>query len=242
MSTLRGQPSGFGIDITALTKRVLGALIALYILELLLVFWFKVDVTRWVFMNRLGPSWMPWQFLTAQLFNHLSPMGALFDWLMIVFFFGPVERLMGRKKLLTSLGIVAIGAGILATALDALGAVAGEGPFVGLNPIITALVVFFGLTLPNATIRLFFVLPIKAAWIAWGSGLIALLYFLAARDLDSAMAISGWVLAFGVMKIGPDEWRKLWLRWKARKLEKELEKFEVIDGGKGSGDDDEYIH
>ena len=220
MSTLRGQPSGFGIDITELTKRALIALIALYIVELLLVFWFKIDVSRWIFLNRLGPSWMPWQLLTAQLFNHLSPLGAIFDWIILVFFLGPVERLMGRKKLLTSLGIVALGAGFVTTALDALGAVAVDTPFVGLNPVITALVVFFGLTLPNATIRLFFVLPIKAAWFAWGSGLIALLYFLAARDLGSAMAVSGWVMAFGVMKVGPDEWRKIMLRWKARKLEK----------------------
>lgn len=245
MSTVRGQPSGFGIDITELTKRALIALIALYIVELVLVFWFKIDVGRWIFMNRVGGSWMPWQLLTAQLFNHLSPMGAIFDWIILVFFLGPVERLMGRKKLLQSLGIVALGAGFVTTGLDVLGAVNVDAPFVGLNPVITALVVFFGLSLPNATIRLFFVLPIKAAWFAWGSGLVALLYFLAVRDLGSAMALSGWIMAFGVMKFGPDEWKTMWLRYKARNIEKELAKFEILDGGKGGGggeDDDEYIH
>ncbi|MCP4809417.1 MAG: rhomboid family intramembrane serine protease [Proteobacteria bacterium] len=238
---MRGNPGGFGIEFTELTKRALIVLVSLYIVQLLLTYWLHFDVSGWLYLNRFGEGWAPWQPLTALLFNAPSPLSAAFDWLILLFFLGPCERLMGRKKLLTGLAISAAIAAVFTFVLDLSGSVVGTVPFVGLNPLLTALLVFFGLTLPNATIRLWFVLPVKAAWFAWGSGLLSLLYFLASRDLDSTMALGGWIGAFIVMKVGPDEWRKILLRWRARNVEKELEKFTVIDGGR-DGDDDEYIH
>lgn len=240
MRPMRGNPGGFGIEFTELTKRALIVLVSLYIVQLILTYWLHFEVGTWLYLNRFGEgSWYPWQPLSSLLFNSPSPLGAAFDWLILLFFLGPCERLMGRRKLLVGLGISAVIAALFTFALDVAGALTMSVPFVGLNPLLTALLVFFGLTLPNATIRLWFVLPVKAAWFAWGSGLLSLLYFLASRDLDSTMALGGWIGAFIVMKVGPDEWQKILLRWRARNVEKELEKFTVIDGGR---DDDEYIH
>ena len=243
MRPMRGNPGGFGIEFTELTKRALIVLVSLYIVQLVLTFWLKFDVAGWLYLNRFGQGWTPWQPVSSLLFNSPSPLSAAFDWLILLFFVGPTERLMGRKKLLQGLAIAAGVAGLFTFIVDLSGALVSSAPFVGLNPILTALVVFFGLSLPNATIRLFFVLPIKAAWFAWGSGLLSLLYFLALRDLDSSMALGGWVGGFLVIKYGPDEWRKILLRYRARKVEKELEKFTVIDGGKDTDkNDDEWIH
>ncbi len=236
-----GVPAGFGIEFTELTKRALIVLISAYIVELVLLYWFQVDLSGWVFLNRIGGGhWWPWQPATALLFNSPGVIDAALDWLILLFFLGPVERLMGKRRMLVGLAISAAVAALFTSVADIAGAVASPVPFTGLNPLITALVVFFGLTLPNATIRLMFVLPIKAAWVAWGSGVLALLYFLAQRDLGSAMLLGGWIGAFAYMRIGPDQWKKLVLRWKARNVEKELERFTVIDGGRDS--DDEYIH
>ena len=121
--------------------------------------------------------------------------GPVSDWLAIFFFLGPAERTLGRRGLLRATLLTVALSAVLGFLLLVMGAVSPRAPFVGLNPIITALIVVFGLSNPNASILLFFVLPIKAAWIAWGSGLFALLNFLALRDLDSSLWLTGWIVA-----------------------------------------------
>jgi membrane associated rhomboid family serine protease len=236
-----GVPAGFGIEFTELTKRALIVLVSAYIVQLVLMYWFQVDLGAWVFLNRIGGGhWWPWQPATSLLFNSPSVISAAISWLFLLFFLGPVERLMGRRRMLTGLAFSAALGALFTSLVDVAGGLASPVPFTGLEPVLTALVVFFGLTMPNATIRLMFIIPIKAGWVAWGSGVIALLYFLASRDLGSAMALGGWAGAVAFMRVGPDQWKKIVLRWRARNVEKELEKFTVIDGGRG--DDDEYIH
>ena len=89
-----------------------------------------------------------------------------------------------------------------------------------------------------ANIRLFFVLKVQAKWVAYGSGLIALLFFLSGRDLGSTMYLSGWIFAFGYMSLGQDFFKQWNLRRQARKTEKELGKFTVLKGGKDEKGDD----
>ncbi|MED5371929.1 MAG: hypothetical protein VX899_12995 [Myxococcota bacterium] len=235
---MRMNPSGLGLQVTQLLKLTVPALFVLYVLQLLMGSWLGWPVEQWLFMSPIsGGHWRPWQPLTALLFNS-SPISALLDWLVLGWFLGPAEQALGRKRLLGAMATAALGAGALTTGLDAIGLLAGGGVFVGLEPILTGLVVIFGMAHPNATIRLFFVLPIKAQWLAWGSGVLALLFFLAQRDLSSAMYLFGWVSTFAFMSLREDFFRQMWLRWKARKHEKELGKFTVIKGGKDENGDD----
>lgn len=247
-------PGGFGFDVTDLTKRVLVALVGLYIGQLVLTEWVGLPLVSWLAWQWApAGTFYPWQVVTAYLLNGPTPLAAFFDWLAIFFFLGPAERALGRRGLLRSVLVTLAISAVLGFVLLLTGAVTARGPFIGLNPLITALIVVFGLANPNASILLFFVLPIKAAWIAWGSGLFALLNFLAFRDLDSALWLTGWFGGYATIRAWQaGGWNKL-----VGRASKAVGKsqaaprrgpdaatrarrrgFEIIEGG-GQGADDE---
>jgi hypothetical protein len=111
---------------------------------------------------------------------------------------------------------------------------------------LAALLVIFGLSRPNATILLMFIIPIKAAWVAWGSGLLCLLHLLSDRDMSSAMWLSGWISGYLWIRGGIEQpLKRFWLRRKHTKIKKRLSTFDVIEGGKGwgsSSDGDDLVH
>ncbi len=234
---------GFNIEVTPLVKKTLITLVSLYIGQIVLTNWMHFPLEQWLYIWPLDSgAWRPWQLVTALLFNHVgSPLTACIDWLVLYFFMGSVERLMGTRGLIKAVGFSLAFAVLTTTGLDAIGALVPQTPYVGLNPLLMALLVFFGLLQPNAKILLFFVLPIKASWVAWASGFIIALYFLAFRDLSSSMSLGGWGGAWLWLQHsqggGPLHW---WSRHqKMRKLERDLGRFTVHPGGKS---DDEYIH
>jgi hypothetical protein len=176
-------------------------------------------------------------------------MAAALDWLMVFFFLGSVEQLVGTKRL---------GKGMLWTALVAIlfahsamalthlldpGAVGPSIAFRGLEPFLISLLVIFGLAQPNAQILLFFVLPIKASWMAWVSGLFALLVFITSTTMTTALILGGWLGGYVFVRSGFGNINRLFERYRLlhrkKKLQKELSKFRVIEGGK---DEDEYLH
>jgi membrane associated rhomboid family serine protease len=231
---------GFNINLTPLARNTLIVLVSIYVVQLVTIHWLHLPIREWLYLWPIGSgNWRPWQPLTSLLLNFdTSPMVAVFDWLMIYFFAGTVEGMLGRKRYLQALGVSVAVAVVITTLLDFAGALAAGQPAVGLNPIVTALVVLFGLSIPHARILLMFVLPIKAGWVAWGTGLFSLLYFLINRDLGSSMALFGWVGAWAWMNSGNLTGR-LKSRKRAKDLEKDLSRFKVYEGGK---DNDEYIH
>ena len=80
---------------------------------------------------------------------------------------------------------------------------------------------------------LFFIIPIQAAWIAWGTGLLALLNFLFGRSLESAMICSGWLSGYLFMQNrGKINIRAFYTQYKHRQTQKRIRKFKVLDGGK----------
>lgn len=226
--------------LSALTRTVLIVSLSLYVLQLLGEGWLKLPVAS-------ALSWWPfgsgqfeiWQPLSSLLLNGPDPLAAFFSWLAIYFFLPPVEQTFGVRGVGSATATV-VGLTIaLGMLLQVVGAVAGIGPALGPGPLLIALTVLFGFSRPNATILLFFILPVRAIWIAWGSGLLALLYFLATRTLGSALIVSGWLGAWVWLQgASPTELRKLWLRWRHARLHRRLQRLEVIEGGRGRGDDD----
>lgn len=226
-----------GIQMTPLVKLSVGTLIAFFVLQLVCINILGLPLGDWVFMHPFRSElWAPWQPLTSFFFSS-DVLSALINWLVLAWFIPPAQDALGSKGLIRAVTTAAVGAMVLTTVLDMAGLLTG-GIHIGINPILTALVVIFGLSNPNATIRLFFVLPVQAKWVAYGSGLIALLYFLSSRDLGSTMYLSGWIFAFGYMSIGQDFFKQWRLRRQAKKSEKELGKFTVIRGGKDDNGDD----
>ena len=247
--------AGFGIELTPLAKRVLVTLIAMFIGQLVLEQWMHLPLTSWLGWHDLNhPDFQIWQPLTAYALNGPGIGAAIFDWIFIVFFFAPVQRTIGRKGLIRVTAMaVAIGA-VMGLGLNAMGAISGRGIFTGLNPLLTPLIVIFGLSRPNAQILLMFVLPIKAAWIAWGTGLFAFLMFLSSRDLAATLWLAGWLAGYLYMDDrSTGALKKAWLRHKQKQLQARLSRFEVIEGegenphrGRrplwGAGSEDDTVH
>ena len=241
METQRFGGGGFGIEITPLVKTTLIALVSIYILELVLAEWAGLPIFEWFAMWPVGQGlWKPWQPVTALLINQPSPLGAFLEWLVLLFFMGTCEKLLGTQKLLQAILFACATAVLATTLLDVAGLLTSSRPYMGLRPVLSALLVVFGLSIPHARILLFFVLPIKAIWVAWGTGLMALLYFLSGRDLYSAMSLFGWVGAWIWMNGGTGFFKRFMLKRKQKELEKQLSRFTVHEGGRGN--DDEYIH
>ncbi len=257
----RGGGSPMGGNLTPLVKKVLGLLIVLYVVQ---VFALKPQSITpgsdpivphgltWLYLWDIDSGfWRPWQPFTAFLFNG-GVMAAALDWLMVFFFLGSVEQLVGTKRLGKGMlwtALIAIlfahGAMALTAALTTVpdAGFAVPSAFRGLEPFLISLLVIFGLAQPNAQILLFFVLPIKAAWMAWVSGLLALLVFITSTTMTTALILGGWLGGYVFVRSGFGNIGRLFERYrllrKKKKLEKELSKFKVIEGGK---DEDEYLH
>ena len=230
---------GMGPPMTPLTRDLLIALLALFVIQLLAENWLGLPVLAMLAWWPFGSgSFHPWQPLTAFLINGPSPVEALLDWLMIYFFAPTAQDAFGSRGFLRAMGFTAIFSIVAGLALLAIGAVGTPTPFLGLNPFITALIVLFGLSRPNAQILLFFVLPIKAGWVAWGTGLLAALTFLFSRDLGSALWLSGWLAGYLWLELQlPGGLRRPILRLQQWWLRRKLRRFKVIDGGRRDPDD-----
>lgn len=235
------QMTGGGFQFTQLSKTVLMALVGLYVVQLLAESWIGLPVIATFAWLPFGAGFEPWQPFTAFFLNG-SPTRAFFDWLFIFFILPAVEPLFTREQLKRFAGFTYLGCIVFGFALLLLGAVQVRGAWLGIEPILAGLLVLFGLSRPNATIYLMFIIPIKASWVAWGSGLLCLLNLLAERELGSAMWMGGWLCGYAWLRGGiMPTIRKTLLRYKHAQTKRKLAKFDVIEGGRGwgtSGDDD----
>lgn len=247
MGMYRQQVSfGTGGGQTPLGRNVLIASICLYCVQVVLENWMAFPVTTT--LAWWGPdsgSFRFWQPVTAFLLSGPTPLSAAIDWLVLYFFWSPVERQLGRRGLLRTLGAAWLAAVALTLPLLLLGGVQGRSPYLGPTCFLTALVAVFGLANPTATILLI-VLPVRAVWITWGSGILAFLFFLYARDVASAVAFFGWAGAVASF-LGGRTLRRTWLRvqerWYRSRLDRTRQKarsrFTAIPGGR---DDDGPVY
>lgn len=207
----------------------------------------------WVWMK----GWV-WQLVTYPLIGDFQLSLWLIVELVILFWFGKdVFWRLGRKRFWRTLAWAAIGGGLVAVAVDPLLRLVGLGGLVawsdlmaavpypiiqGQRILMTALIAAFAALFADATIYLFFVLPVRARWFVWIEILFAFIAFLRTRDLPgflglcAAVGITWMVIRHG----GPGRGlRRTWLRWRQRRLEHQLERerrkrgFRVVRGGDG---------
>lgn len=146
----------------------------------------------------------------------------------------------------------AVGAALVAVAVHVLTSLTGfmavPAPFVlmqGQRMLLAIFVAAFATANADATILLFFVLPIRARWFLWLEILFAFMGFLGTRDLPGFLGISAavglsylYVKSSGSAKGGKRIFREMRLRverwWIQRKLERAKRKrgFRVIPGEK----------
>ena len=214
------------------TKKIIIGLLLLYVVELIVEQWMSVPLLAlmaWQPGQTLNSIWQPF---TQFFYQGSGPFSALLELLALYFFLPPAQRSFGRKGIYKLALYVVATVVFFGSLMLILGAVTGSTPAMGISPFITALVVVFGLSNPNATIFLL-IFPIQAAWVAWGTGLFAGLGFLSTRSLPSALWVAGWIAGYVFMETRPGgRIRRFFIKRKHAQTNKRLSRFTVIDGGK----------
>lgn len=194
-----------------------------------------------------------WQLATYPFVGFGSPgIWFLIELLILYMFgrdvyFGLYRRHFWRLILWSS-----IGAALVAVAAHALltltGAMQVPAPFIimqGQRMLLTIFIAAFASAHGDATIHLFFVLPIRARWFLGLEIVFAFMAFLSSRDLPGFLGICAavglsllYVRSNGSMLGGKRTLREMWLRlqrwWIQQKLDRARKKrgFRVIDGEK----------
>lgn len=196
-----------------------------------------------------------WQIATYPFVGFgVSGLWFLVSLLILFWFTRDVFWRLGREKFWLLLFRATVGAALVAIVahlvmLVAGGALAGPGAFQlmqGQRVLLAISIAAFATLWGEATILLFFVLPVKARWFLWLEILFAFIGFLETKDLAGFCGISAAVfLTYSGLRRGGagrmlHSWRKeaeaFILRQRLERL-KRKRRFDVIDGDK-----DEYIH
>lgn len=214
-------------------KWMLGGLAAAYVVELLLLA-AGVDVVAWLAYHPLGAGFAPWQLVTRfVLWSPRDPTGILFSLLVVGFLLPDLAGMLGGRRLAEGLGAAAAAGTAAVLAVDGAQAAGwlGTPPTLvlgwGLVPMV--LVVWFGLARPGAVVRLYFLIPVQAAWIVWGSLAITLLILLSAFAtgggvLGPVELLGAWLGGYGWWRgRGPGRRRRVLVE-EGRKVERKLGK------------------
>ena len=186
--------------------------------------------------DRVLGDFEPWQLLTYCWLHDLrEPSHVLFNMLGL-FFLGPtLERRWGGRPFLTFYlscaaiaGIVTLVAGLVAPGL--FGA-----PVVGASGATMAILAAFSLAMPEATLLLFFVLPVQAKWILWIAVIVDTMAFVSGSPIAWHTHMGG-VLAAWLLITG--NWRpslaldRLRLKLLGKGRRRRGPKFTVLPGGR----------
>ncbi len=170
-----------------------------------------------------------WRLLTAPLLHLVSGPGAvshILTTLLLLYFFGmTLQRDLGERRFLWVLGASALGGELLQVGAmwalpEALARGLSQPVLLGGHAAALACVVAWGATHRNATVYLFFALPVRGATVVLATVVFALLNLVAAGGSPEGM-----LAPFGGMLVGyllgggtPSPLRKAFLRWKLRRL------------------------
>jgi hypothetical protein len=176
---------------------------------------------------------------------------------------------LGRKSFWKLLAWSAVAAGLAAVVVDAVVTLLGGSPLfttfvimLGQHMLVVLMIAAFAVLYRDATILLFFILPVQARWFLWIEILFAFMAFLGTKDLAGFVGIcTGVAVTYSLLTRGGltrglrGGWRELWLRiqqkwirWRLGRLRKQRD-FRVLEGegrrdrdrgrgGDGSGDGD----
>ncbi|MCP4899059.1 MAG: hypothetical protein GY906_18990 [bacterium] len=211
---------------------------------------------------RLSPSVLSgfvWQVITYPFVGYGGASLWFLLELLILYWFGrDVFYRLGRKgfwRFLLTTTIVAGCVGVIAEFVIRLAAPSLASPYAfhlmqGQTALVTVMIAAFATLYGNASILLFFVIPIKARWFLWLEVLFLFFGFLNAKDYPGFIGGCASVfIAFALLTpggIGPvlRKWR---LRLEQLVLQAKLSgrrrrrKFDVIDGDGGNGKD-RWVH
>lgn len=204
---------------------------------------------------------MVWQLAT----NPFVGTGGASLWflleLLILYWFGrDVFWRLGRRRFWRAVLLAAVGSALVAVLVQGLLMLAGFSPplavafsiLQGQRLLLAILIAAFATLYADATILLFFILPIRARWFLWIEVLFAFLAYLNSKDLAGFLGVCAAVLITYVHLTGGGFGRHLH-RWRKEVERKILEqrlrrmrskrRFDVIDGDdRGGNGPDRWLH
>lgn len=212
---------------------------AVYVIELICEHWLGLPFYGLLALSPLqSNNFHIWQLVThVVVHNPSAPISFLINCLVFYFFAGTIESALGTRRFLRLYIAAAIGGAVIGLLFSNM--TSFNQPYAGMMPSLLALIVTFGLLQPEATILLFFVLPVKAKFISYGTVVVTALTFLAKANAHGAYHLGG--ILFGYLYFSPPSqlFNLNWWRWKLfqQQQKKRKSKFTVIDGDK---DDDDH--
>ncbi len=191
---------------------------------------------------------MIWQLLTYPAAGWGGPsIWFLLELLIFYMFANDLRWALGRHRFWNLLWMSAGAAAVVACLVQILVG-SGGNAFVlmqGQRMLLAIVIAAFALVRGNATIMLFFVLPIRAKWFIWIEIAFAWVGFLATTDLAGFLGICAAIGAvFALLRPGRTrglmrEMRLRYERWTVQqKLNRGRRRFRVVPGGKKPKDDD----
>lgn len=145
-----------------------------------------------------------WQVATYAWLHDLQGLSHILFNCLALYFLGPtLEKRWGGGNFLRFWIITAILAGVFSVIVGFVFGGRWDYPIVGASGAIFAVLAAFSILYPNATMLLFFVVPMKARWIIWIAIAGDLLFFIASPGYNVAIqthlggALAGWLLVTG---------------------------------------------
>ena len=197
-------------------------------------------------LGRLTPAvWrlgFLWQLVTYVVVGFGGPSLWILLELLVVFWFGQdIRSRLGQRRFWTLLASAAAGAALVAVGVQlAAAAVLGGSPtpfpfqlMQGQRMLLAILIASFATLYGDATILLFFVLPIRARWFLWLGYLLAFVAYLGSKDLAGFAGFcagTGLTVVMLAPRRGGRPMRRWWLRWRERRLTRRLDRLAARRG------------
>lgn len=207
-----------------------------------------IDTLAWSPFEAGFQVWQPLTRYLVQGGTRGSVFDVLFGLLVLYFLLPAVGTLLSRHQATRALLAGVVGGTLVPLLLNALVPMAGVNS--GWTVLTTTAILLFGLAMPSGVVHLWFVIPITGRTIVWGSLGLATVFFLIDPALRTSEGLGTWLGVYGWwMGLGPGSRRRRLLS-EAQKVQRELSRFEVIEGGRRDPrpsrnrptDHDDWIH
>ncbi len=168
------------------------------------------------------PGLKVWKLLTYLFVLGADPIGFIFGLLVLYFFGGWFERSWGSQRFMRFFLISGAGAALLPLALSPLSPRIAGAEYFGNWAVLEALTVAMGMLQPEMKVYIYFVLPVTARQLMFGSwGLIVLFMVFNASVVPYLTAIGGVGMGL-LLTLGAQGPRRLWIRFQAARIERQL--------------------
>jgi membrane associated rhomboid family serine protease len=109
-------------------------------------------------------------------FVEVGPIWLIFACLGLYWFGSPLAQRWGSPRFLVVIGGALLAAAVGTCLIATIDGDVMTRPYLGSAAMITAIVVLWGLTFPELVVRIYFVLPIRGYWMAWGTIAVTVVY------------------------------------------------------------------